>query len=407
MEAFNEDIGFVVESDNSPLLWWIILTCFLFSSAATFLSLKLILRHLRHFSQPIIQRKIIAILWMVPIYSITSWLSLQFIHQSMLLDMVRDCYESYVIYTFFALCYCYIGQFDREHIDPGLIYSTLSRKGSVRHLTGLVRLFGVTEVIDLSSNPRDFLLKCKKYILQFVLIKPFGTIVSIWLSQLGFYENGNFSFTNGYLYLTIVTHTSISLSMYWMVMFYKATSEALAPFSPIPKFLCIKGVLFFSYWQSVTIAILVKLGWITDIPIIHYTVEHVVSTVQNCMICAEMVGFAIAHTYTFSANSFLIIPSPSATLNPRAGRGVSSARTMLINAIDIGDMMEDLHEVAPVIPIPRFLHRRNSSVSVSLTAGTSNNLGDAPITIPSNEGLRQLEEAISNSKKKPIDTNEQ
>lgn len=383
--------GFVVLTDDSPILWWIILGCFCLSSIALFLSLRLILRHLRHFSQPIIQRKIIAILWMVPIYSITSWLSLQFIHQSMLLDMIRDCYESYVIYTFFALCYCYIGQFDRDHIDPSLIHSALSRKGSVRHLTRLVRVFGWNEEIDLTSNPAAFLLKCKKYILQFVLIKPLGNVIAIWLAYYGVYENGNFSFKNGYLYITVVTHISISLSMYWMVMFYMATSEALAPFNPIPKFLCIKGVLFFSYWQSVVIAVLVKFGWITDIPIIHYTVDHVVSTVQNCLICAEMVGFAVLHSYTFSADSFLIIPSPSAILNQRTPNGVSSARSMLINAIDIGDMVEDIHEVAPVIPIPRFLQRRNSTQAsqppTSITA-------DAQISLPSQRGIEQLQSAI-------------
>lgn len=393
-----DEYGFVVKTDESPLLWWILLICLVFSSTAVALSLRLIARHLRHFSQPIIQRKIIAILWMVPIYSVTSWLSLQFIHQSMLLDMIRDCYEGYVIYTFFALCYCYIGQFDRDHIDPALIYSALARKGSVRHMTALVRTFGARDEIDLKADPRGFLLNCKKYILQFVLIKPLGTVAAIWLSRFDLYENGNFSLGNGYLYVTVITHTSISLSLYWMVMFYKATSEALAPFNPIPKFLCIKGVLFFCYWQSVIIAILVKMGWITDIPIIHYTVDHVVSTVQNCLICAEMVGFAVAHSFTFNADSFLIIPSPSAVLNPRPGLGVSSARTMLINAIDIGDMMEDIHEVAPVIPIPRFLNRRNSSLNSNQQGINSNTSTDAQITIPSNEGIRQLEDAIRESK---------
>ena len=31
--------------------------------------------HLRNFRQPFVQRKILAILWMCPIYSVTSWLS--------------------------------------------------------------------------------------------------------------------------------------------------------------------------------------------------------------------------------------------------------------------------------------------------------------------------------------------
>lgn len=35
--------------------------------------------HLRNFKQPFVQRKVLAILWMCPIYSITSWLSREYI----------------------------------------------------------------------------------------------------------------------------------------------------------------------------------------------------------------------------------------------------------------------------------------------------------------------------------------
>jgi hypothetical protein len=38
----------------------------------------------------------------------------------------------------------------------------------------------------------------------------------------------------------------------------------LAPFKPLPKFVCIKAVLFFSFWQSIFIALLVKLHIITQ-----------------------------------------------------------------------------------------------------------------------------------------------
>ena len=44
-----------------------------------------------------------AVLWMVPIYSITSWLTLVFPKTEVYLSTLRDCYEAYAVYTFIAL----------------------------------------------------------------------------------------------------------------------------------------------------------------------------------------------------------------------------------------------------------------------------------------------------------------
>ena len=45
---------------------------------------------------------------MVPIYSIDSWMSLRFRDAAIYLDVIRDSYESYVLYCFFMLLVTYI-----------------------------------------------------------------------------------------------------------------------------------------------------------------------------------------------------------------------------------------------------------------------------------------------------------
>lgn len=56
-----------------------------------------------------IQSKIVGIIWMIPIYSINSFLGLICpIYITIYLDMLRDCYEAYVLYLFLSLLFSYL-----------------------------------------------------------------------------------------------------------------------------------------------------------------------------------------------------------------------------------------------------------------------------------------------------------
>ena len=54
--------------------------------------------HLRKMQEPVVQRKILAILWMSPIYAVTSWFSLVFPPAEGYLAIIKDGYEAYIIY---------------------------------------------------------------------------------------------------------------------------------------------------------------------------------------------------------------------------------------------------------------------------------------------------------------------
>jgi hypothetical protein len=67
----------------------------------------------------------------------------------------------------------------------------------------------------------------------------------------GKYEEGEFSGSNPWLYLIITTNISQIWALYCLVLFYKATKEELQPIKPLGKFLCIKAVVFFSFWYII------------------------------------------------------------------------------------------------------------------------------------------------------------
>jgi Organic solute transporter Ostalpha len=126
-------------------------------------------------------------------------------------------------------------------------------------------------------------------VLQFVLIKPFTAIVAIIFERQGIYHEGHFEFSSGYLYLSAVNNVSISLSLYCLVLFYMATEERLKPFSPFAKFLCIKAILFFSFWQACFFTVLLKLN-----PLFFGGSRETANLAQSLIISVEMVFAAVA-----------------------------------------------------------------------------------------------------------------
>ena len=80
-----------------------------FSFLATVLSIIQIRAHHRNWVHPPSQRCVVRILMMVPVYSISAWLSLVFLQYSLYIDFVRMCYEAFVIYTFMILLTKYLG----------------------------------------------------------------------------------------------------------------------------------------------------------------------------------------------------------------------------------------------------------------------------------------------------------
>ncbi|KIJ62327.1 hypothetical protein HYDPIDRAFT_176629 [Hydnomerulius pinastri MD-312] len=253
---------------------------------------------LRNYRKPFLQRMVVRIMVMVPIYAVASFISLFSLEAAFFIDVIRDIYEAFVIYCFFVLLLDYLGG------ERSLLILLHGRPP-------ILAIFPVSlwrSDID-ASDPYTYLF-LKRGILQYVQVKPLLAITSMILKATGTYHEGDFRARSGYLYVSIVYNVSICLALWCLAVFWMCVNDDLKPFRPVPKFLCVKGILFFSFWQSIIISTIVAVGVITRLG--PYTdSEHISLGLTDTLICLEMPFFAAAHMYAFSYRDF-VKPPPSA-----------------------------------------------------------------------------------------------
>ncbi|KAM6949237.1 transmembrane protein 184C-like [Aplochiton taeniatus] len=270
---------------------WFIAGVFVFLTIP--ISLWGILQHMVHYTQPELQKPIIRILWMVPIYSLDSWIALRYPSIAIYVDTCRECYEAYVIYNFLIFLLNYL-----SNQYPSLVLM-LEVQETQGHLPPLCccRPWAMGEVL---------LFRCKLGVLQYTVVRPVTTVIALVCQLCGVYDEGNFSFRNAWSYLVIVNNLSQLFAMYCLVLLYRALREELSPIKPVGKFLCVKLVVFASFWQAVLIAVLVKVGVISDKHTWDWeSVEDVSTGLQDFLICVEMFLAAIAHHYSFTYKPYI------------------------------------------------------------------------------------------------------
>ena len=212
--------------------------------------------HLRSFRQPFVQRKILAILWMCPIYSVTSWLSLVIPSIEGYLAILKDLYEAYVIYTFLSFCIAVLGKGDRDAVVDLLA-------GHADHLSPPIRCFGWCrkelrymrgEEGNSDENRRladDVLLQCQIFAMQFVFLRPLLTAILFTLKKMDYhgpmfgpgspFDNdyvdgeaelevggGMVDYKSPQFYLVILENVSVFMAFSGLLKFYHAVQEDLS-----------------------------------------------------------------------------------------------------------------------------------------------------------------------------------
>lgn len=298
---------------------------------ATLASLWLVYKHLMHYKHPRVQRYIVRIVLMVPVYACTSFLALVWHSASIYLDMVRDCYEAYVLYQFFALLVEFINGHRFSYEDEDVAREALeiairatnqppSLPGdAANHAPEKPPIVYILEAKPHAHHtwPLNYLLPdfqpdeawlrhVKRMILQYVLVKPALAVLATVLEILDVYDEGSLAPWSGYLYVTIVANASVTVSMYYLLEFYHQLAEELKPLNPVSKLISIKLVLLAAFWQTIVIAIASKIGLLSVAvdEIGDSELDWTTRGLNDFLICAEMLPIAILHSYAYGYKSY-------------------------------------------------------------------------------------------------------
>ena len=98
-----------------------------------------------------------------------------------------------------------------------------------------------------------FFIKCKFGVLQYVLLKFVSSLAVMILELKGWYKEGDFTPKGGYLYICILTNLSQCWALYCLIFFYYATHNELSPIRPVGKFLSVKMLVFFTWYQGTSV----------------------------------------------------------------------------------------------------------------------------------------------------------
>jgi len=252
-------------------LWWE-LPCYLTCILAIIISLYGIFRQLINYRRPVEQRLVVRILLLVPLFSITCGVAINWPNVAQVyFDPLREFYEAFVIYTFFSLLTVLLGG------ERNIIINLTVDHSPTKHT------FSWLGSLDL-SDPGDF-LSLKRGVLQYVWFKPF------YCFMLLICETKKWDTIQ--LWLLVLYNVSVSWSLYNLAMFWKCLHIELSPFNPWSKFLCVKLIIFASYWQGLIIHTLGVLGVFGADPHLRGYLY------QNGILCIEMLAFAMLHQQAF------------------------------------------------------------------------------------------------------------
>ncbi|KAK0287904.1 hypothetical protein LTS00_009749 [Friedmanniomyces endolithicus] len=296
-----------------------------FGLISIILALFLVFQHATHYLRPWEQKHIIRILLMIPIYSSVQFLSYLFYRKAVYFQVLGNCYEAFAIASFFTLLCHYVAPNLHDQKD---YFRGLAPLNWVWGVFGLQKCTGGQNK-GIFRKPRSGLTWFNIIwigVFQYCFIRILFTVVSVITEELGRYCEASLSPAFAHVWVTAFEALSVTIAMFCLIQFYLQLRYDLAEHKPFLKVLCIKLVIFFSFWQTIIISLLSS-GKGPLQPSAKISYQDIKVGIPAVMLCIEMAIFAVMHLFAFPWKEYVIDKHDPANMNPLAmsGAGYSGA----------------------------------------------------------------------------------
>jgi hypothetical protein len=257
-----------------------------------------------------LRQSILRVLWMVPIYAATAWMSLMQKDAAVYWDLLRECYEAVAIVSFYQFLVAFLGGHLRATAHLADKYQARPfAEQFVAHAWPISRC-----ARGWATYSGQFMRRTRLGILQYPALRVACAGVTFVLQHAQLYGNGTFNLYLGYPYIAFITNASqvrpipsapgiCSVvcedaclfggeqvwAMYCLYQVYWAFHEEIQSIGPFAKFCCIKAVVFATFWQSVIIAALCYVSVVPSTQT-YSQVSHPPSAIPFCVETEDVGG---------------------------------------------------------------------------------------------------------------------
>ncbi|WWC88208.1 uncharacterized protein L201_003113 [Kwoniella dendrophila CBS 6074] len=276
----NEDVFFSPDGihwDAHRIGWAVSGGCAALTTLITLFSLTMQAINYQH---PPAQRQVMRVLLMPAVYSIVSFFSYRYYREYEYYILAETAYEAITLSAFLMLLMELVsmGTTDQQ------IQTALAEKDKKKFP------FPFNFWRFRASKPY-FWHALSFSVMQYVILRPLISIIGIICLYYGVLCPDEYSIHYAEVYLDAVDFVSISIALYGLVVFYVLCKDELKGRKPLNKFLAIKLIVFFTFYQSFLFSILQSHNVIKGTAL--WTATNVSDGLSALCTCVEMVFFSI------------------------------------------------------------------------------------------------------------------
>ncbi|CAO3576923.1 unnamed protein product [Absidia cylindrospora] len=266
---------------NWHIVGWLV--CLLFLLITWLVAIYLVIRHLRNYYDPEIQRHKLRILLYPPVYATLAWASYLRSDYKVTILFFATLFESFAVYSVFSCLQAYLAPYREE---------AQGRKEAIS-----TKVFFIFKVNLKSKWGMHYRIITDIFVYQFPIWAIIDALVSVITQSKGYYCGSSFSFHGAHVYLVIINFTSLSIIL-TALFIYLAVYHDQWKDGGIPAhmmFWAVKGpIMAIFYFGEILLSGLSYAGIIKGTDGTHsrdnlpWTAEEVQSGIYVIIVCVTM-----------------------------------------------------------------------------------------------------------------------